>query len=111
MGGAIDTGSHLARPHAGPRHGGAVQDFLDDRPGIDVLDAGRRADDQPVGQGNHGQRFDVVGRDVIPAQDGRPGLARLVEGDAAPGAGAQVDVGMLARARHQADDILLDQIV
>ena len=52
-----------------------VKNVLDDGASIDVIDTGRGAEDQPVGQGDHGQGLDVGGRELR-APGGCPGLTR-----------------------------------
>ena len=67
----------------------------------------RRAglDDQAVGQGRRGEGLDVVGQDVVAAEEAGHRLARPIEGDRAAGRSAEVDIGVGSRGAHEADDV------
>ena len=89
-----------------PSIGGRVEDLAHDLAGLDVVDRRARLDDQAVGQGRLGEGLDVVGDDVVAAEQPGQRLAGAVQGDRAARRGAEVDVGMVAGRVDDADDVV-----
>ena len=87
---------------------GGLEQFPDDLAGLDVVDRRTRLDDQAVRQGGLGQRLDVIGDDVVPAEEAGQRLARPVQGDRTARRGAQVHVGMAPGRADKPNDVVGD---
>ena len=86
-----------------------LEQLADDLAGLDVVDRRARLDDQPVGQGGLGEDLDVVGDDVVPADEPGQRLARPVQGDRAARRCPEVDVGVVPGAVDEPDDVVADR--
>ena len=74
-------GSAAGRPDPVDRR--RFEQLANDLAGLDVMDRRARLDDQAMGQGRLGQRLDVVGDDVVAAEQAGERLAGPVERDRA----------------------------
>ena len=64
-----------------------------------------------MGECGDGQGFDVIGQGEVATVDGSQSAGGAKEGERAARAGAQVDVGVLARGRGQSNDVFLNLII
>ena len=97
--------------HMGAGNGYRLQNILNDGAWIDILDTGRRADNDAMGQSDLGHGLDVVRDDIVAPQQGSARLGRAIQRQRTARTGAQVSIRVVTCGGYDGDDVFFDEIV
>src|ERR671910_280341 len=98
-----------AQVRLGAGDGYAAEEIADERAALDTAHASGRVDDDSMRQGRFGEGLDIVRDHVLATLDGRPGAARVEEGERSTWACAKEDVIVASCRFDQGYDVLADR--